>query len=134
MLLRLTVLTLLTIALSGCRFSREIVNPYVRDLDVSWIRPGTTTREEIVRKMGMPPTVRGLGGVTKDSFRWSSIDTFSRSFEGGYIVTPTFESANEAFDDDILIRFDEKGIVVLVSRTQTRGGETRLVDWREAPK
>lgn len=133
--IRLAVLFLTLSAFAGgCRFAREIVNPHVRDLDTAWIQPGRTTRAEVVDRLGMPPTVRELGGVRKDSFRWTCCDTFTRTLEAGYIVTPTFERGHERFAEDILIRFDDRGVVTLVSRTRTRGDRIEAVEWREAER
>lgn len=133
--IRLAALFLSLAALAGgCRFAREVVNPHVRELDTAWIRPGRTTRAEIVDRLGMPPMVRELGGVGKDSFRWTCCDTFTRTLEAGYIVTPTFERGRERFAEDILIRFDDRGVVTLVSRTRTRYDRIEVVEWREAER
>jgi len=119
---------------AGCTFSREVVNPHVRNIDTAWIEPGRTTRQQIVDRIGFPPTVRGLGGVKKDSFRWTCYDTSNGKLEVGYILTPTFERGTESFAEDILVKFDERDVVTLVSRTRNDGETTRLVEWREAPK
>ena len=117
---------------SGCTFSRAVVNPQVKRIDTSWIRPGVTTRRDVIRRIGMPPTVRELGGVRPDSFRWTTYDVFGRQLEGGYILTPTFKDERENFAHDILICFDENGIVNLVSRTAHVQGEgVKILEWRE---
>lgn len=118
--------------LSGCTFSRATVNDYVRDLDTSWIVPGRTTRTEIIDRLGMSPASREGGGVTAGSFRWVCADSFGTKLEAGYIVTPTFERTDRHFAEDILILFDERGVVELVSRTASRDGrEIELKEWRE---
>ena len=120
--------------LVGCSFSRTIVNDYVREIDTSWIVPGETTREDIVRRIGMPSTVKHMGGIGKDSFRWVTVDTRGKKLEAGYILTPTFEQANERYAHDLLIVFDQKGVVTLVSRTAYDGERVKLLEWREASR
>lgn len=129
---RLCLIAVCASVFCGCRFSREIVNPDVRALDVAWVEPGVTTRADVVSRLGMPPTVRGMGGVGKDQFRWTMIDTMTKSFEAGYILTPTFEFADEDYADDILIRFDSQDRVTLVSRVVVQDGRRRQVLWKES--
>ena len=54
---------LLTLFLGGCSFSRTVVNGHVREMDTSWIEPGKTTKDEIVSRLGVPPSVVGVKGV-----------------------------------------------------------------------
>ena len=133
---RLTVRSVLCAAVccafAGCTFDRTVINRHVRDIDTSWIVPGVTTREEIVAKIGLPPTVKDVGiGIAKDSMRWVSVDTFEKKFEGGWIVTPTFVDGIGFFSHDLLITFDATGKVRLVSRTRSDGKKIELVEWRE---
>lgn len=131
----LPVLSAMAAALAaGCTFSRTVVNDYVRTIDTAWIRPGVTTREEVVSRIGMPSTVQHMGGIGKDSFHWVTVDTRGRKLEAGYIVTPTFEHANECYAHDLLITFDKSGVVNLVSRTSCDGEKVTLLEWKEAPK
>jgi len=58
---------LLTAILSGCTFSRVVVNGYVRDLATAWIEPGKTTKAEIVARLGIPPSLVGAKGVRPGS-------------------------------------------------------------------
>ena len=120
-----------TLPLGGCTFSRAVVNPEVRDIDTSWIVPGKTTRRDIVARIGFPPHVRELGGVKPNSFRWTTYDLSTRTLAAGYIVTPTFEKGRECFAHDILVCFDEHGVVTLLSRTEAVDGRPRIVDWKE---
>ena len=120
-----------TLPLGGCTFSRAVVNPRVRDIDTSWIVPGTTTRRDVVDRIGYPPHVRELGGVKPNSFRWTTYDLSTRTLAAGYIVTPTFEKGRECFAHDILICFDAHGVVTLLSRTAVVDGRLRIVDWKE---
>ena len=132
---RLLLLSLFAIVLSGCRFSREIVNPHIREIDTSWIVPGLTTRDEIVKRIGLPPLSRdGGGGGGRDTLRWVCTDTYTWSFEAGYIVTPTFEHGDGNYAEDIMIVFDKDDKVTLVSRTRIVDDKVRQLEWREAAK
>lgn len=60
-MIRLTI-PVLCLVLVGCAFSRTVSNGYVRKLDTSWIQPGVTTREEIIKRLGRPPALTGIKG------------------------------------------------------------------------
>ena len=118
---------------AGCGFGRVVVNEYVKALDTSWIRPGVTTREEVMSRMGVCPSTKEGGGVTPNSFRWVCSDSFTRTLEVGYIVTPTFERGDRHYAEDVLILFDGRGVVKLVSRTRSPDGRRiEIVEWKEA--
>ena len=124
---------LLALALSaGCTFRRATVNDYVRDLDTSWIKPGVTTRDDVIARLGVSPSDKEGGGVTENSFRWICSDSRGDIFEFGYILTPTFARTRRHFAEDILILFDDRGVVKLLSRTRGAGDKLRLVEWKEA--
>lgn len=117
---------------AGCTFSREVINPHVKDIDTAWIKVGVTTRADVIRRIGMPPTVKEMGGVRPNSFRWTTYDTQGGIFEAGYIFTPTFKREHEMFANDILIRFDDDGVVTFVSRTSaTHDDGIKVLEWRE---
>lgn len=120
--------------LTGCRIARDRVNPHVRDIDTSWIVPGVTTRDQVIDRIGIPPAERGLGGVTKNSFRWTLYDKRTGTLEAGYIVTPTFEFSRAHFSEDVLVGFDDDGTVSLVSRTVSDGKAVRITEWKEKGK
>ena len=129
------VLLALAAAGTGCTFDRTVINRDVRDIDTSWIVPGRTTREEIVAKIGLPPTVKDVGiGISKNSMRWVSVDTYEKKFEAGYILTPTFSDSVGFYSHDLLITFDDAGTVTLVSRTKGNGEKVELVEWREVKR
>ena len=117
---------------AGCHFRREVVNAHVRDIDTSWIEPGRTTRADVAARIGMPSAVGRAGGVRKDAFRWVMVDTREQGLEVGYVLTPTFERGVERHAEDILVRFDDRGVVTLVSRTRLVDGEVRQLEYREA--
>lgn len=118
--MRFAVLFALVTLAAGCTFHRSVTNAYVKDLDTSWIRPGETTFEEIVRRLGLPPMMQGVNGYTSDALHYVCVDSFEGKLEAGYIVTPTFSRAHECDGEDILITFDESGVVKLLSRTRMR--------------
>lgn len=127
---------LLTLVWSaGCKFDRTVVNEHVRRLDTSWIVPGETTRADVIDRLGVSPSLQEGGGVTGNSFRWICADTFTGSFEGGYIVSPTFARGTMHYAEDILVVFDSRGVVELLSRTRCRDGKTvEIVEWKERAK
>lgn len=162
---RLTV-PLLCLLFAGCSFSRTVTNGYVRRLDTSWIRPGVTTRADIVERFGRPPALTGIKGergntggalgllmgrsggapaigmsaegesegAAANTFRWYCGDSDLKMFEGGWIVTPTFSKQRQRRGHDILILFDEKDVVKLLSRTELRDGQVRILEWKELPR
>lgn len=132
MLGRLAPVLLLAAALAGCTFSRDVVNPEVRDIDTSWIVPGKTTRRDVIARIGFPPHVRELSGVRPDSFRWTTYDTGGWEMAVGYVLTPTFKREHEHFANDILVRFDKDDVVDFVSRTCSEGEGVRILEWKEA--
>ena len=148
-------------ALFGCSFTREVVNGYVRDLDTSWIAPGRTTRDEIIARMGRPPAVLGVGQHAGDGlsqffaqrlsvrpsgmdakgedvdatglsvFRWTAVDSREGAFEAGYWIVPKFSNGVLHRRHDILVLFDERGVVKLMSRTAVVDGKVRILEWKE---
>ena len=73
---------LLLAVLTGCSFSRTVVNGHVREMDTSWIVPGVTTRDEIVNRIGRPPSVHGVGD------RGGEGDELSRFHKEGLSLRP----------------------------------------------
>jgi hypothetical protein len=120
--------------LNGCKIARDQVNLHVRDIDTSWIEPGVTTRRQVIDRIGIPPTAKGLGGVAADTFRWTLYDKYTGTLEVGYVITPTFEFSRAHFAEDILVKFDELGKVSLVSRTVSDGKTVRITEWKESRK
>lgn len=153
----------LSLVFAGCSFSRTVTNGYVRRLDTSWIRPGVTTRADIVDRLGRPPAMTGIKGEKGSSdgalgillgerggtpavgmnaegesegaaanvFRWYCGDSNLKMFEGGWLVHPTFSKHRQRRGHDILILFDERDVVKLLSRTEVRDGRVRILEWKE---
>ena len=154
----------LALALGGCTFSRVAVNGHVRDLDTSWIKPGLTTRDDVIARLGRPPSVLGVGGGRRAgdglsaffferlstlpsgidvqgedvdamplrAFRWSVVENRGRELEFGYWIVPTFSEDVLARTHDILILFDERGVVTLLSRTALVDDVVKVLEWKEA--
>lgn len=126
-------------ACAGCTFHRTVVNGHLADLSSDWIKPGRTTFDEVVGRLGLPPQIQGVTGYASDALHYRSSDAFTTRFELGYIVTPTFERSHKTAGDDLLVVFDERKVVKFVSRTRTRqtpvSGEqaTEVLDLRGVP-
>ena len=109
---RIWVLVLVAALCGGCTFSRVRTNPEVANLETAWIVPGTTTYREVVGRLGMPPPV-------------------GQADSAPAFVSPIFRRSRTVAADDVLIRFDDAGVVRQVSRTRQRGEETEVLDFRE---
>ena len=151
-------LCLAFLALAGCSFSRVMVNGHVRGMETSWIEPGRTTKEDVIARMGRPPSVFGVAGdgmsryyaeclalrpkgidardedvdgPEMNAFRWCSADTYDGTFEGGHWIIPTFSRSHIHRSYDILILFDKADVVSLLCRTATVDGKVRILEWKE---
>lgn len=156
--------------LSGCTFSRTVVNGHVRAMDTAGIVPGRTTRAEVIARLGMPPAMVGAKGVRpgagdsamgalvglsgrgaglaavgmsaegeagegpSNALRWSASDSYTKMFEGGYVLYPTLSATRHFRGHDIYVLFDTNDVVRLVSRTETVDGEVKLLEWREVAR
>lgn len=149
---------LMLLSFCGCSVRRMVVNEQYRQLDTAWIEPGVTTRTEVLRRFGYPaaanaprmtsgePSRRPVMGETspvvvrsdmmmpqsREAMQWTVFDTFQVELVAGYIVTPTFSRDRQHPAENILVRFDERDVVSLVSRTRSPDGETvEVVEWKE---
>ena len=120
--------------LAGCTFSRVVENDYVKDFDTSWIVPGTTTRDEVVAKFGYPvATQYGRGGIFPNAFYYACNDVRTFKMVMGYILTPTFERTRGNSAHEIMLKFDDRDIVKIVSRIRRDAdGQIEVLDLREA--
>lgn len=153
--------SLLSLFACGCSVSRIVVNEQYRQLDTSWIVPGETTRSDVLRRFGYPaagnpvraasgmPLRRPLMGETSpiversdmmmpqshEALQWTVSDRLQVELVAGYIVTPTFARDRQHPAENILVRFDERDVVSLVSRTRSKDGrKVELVEWKESVK
>lgn len=134
-ILRWLPLFCLAIAFAGCTFSRVRINEGVETLDTAWIRPGETTFDEVIARLGLPPPAGKVDDValylSDDLLHWVSMDTFTAKLELGYILTPLFEHSRTVAAHDLMICFDQHRVVSRISRTARRGREVRLLEYRE---
>lgn len=87
-------------------------------------------------------TIDGIGidadlgsGHGKDTLQWVVSDSLAIELVAGYIVTPTFERDKQHPAEHLLIKFNEKDVVTLVSRTRSSDGEeVELIEWKELEK
>lgn len=151
---RVLSIALIASLVSGCHFKKTVTNAFVRDLDTAWIVPGETTRADIDRRLGRPPNEVDVrerviapakteaiatperegddGELAKRYYRWSVNTADNGRFEGGYIIVPTFAKGEERRAHDLMICFDELGVVTLVSRVENNGERIRILEWKEA--
>lgn len=83
--------------------------------------------------VGMNAEGEGDGG-SSNALRWYASDSYSKMFEGGYVIYPTFSATRHHRGHDIFILFDERGMVRLLSRTEAVDGRVRILDWKEAAR
>lgn len=73
-------------------------------------------------------------GAEANMFRWYCADADTKMFEGGQFVYPTFSKHSKCRRHDILILFDERDVVKLLSRTEVRDGSVRILEWKEVAR
>lgn len=121
---------------AGCVVSRVRINPHLADLETAWIEPGRTTYTQVIDRLGMPPPVGRVddapASVSGETLRWLATDTRIWELRVGYIVTPIFRRARTMAADDLLVRFDARGVVRGLSRVRRRGGRVEVLDFRGA--
>ena len=70
LLFLLSVILLLT----GCSFSKNVSNPDVKNMDISFIMPGITAKDEILQRLGPPSVAAGrAAGAAKLSLLSGSV-------------------------------------------------------------
>lgn len=128
---RLAFILAAALALGGCSFSRTVINRNVQWTDTSWIVPGKTTRAEVIERIGYPEMVpeAGINGIADTHFRYSCKDMYERAFLGK-VVSRT----QGGYSYDVLIVFDEQGVVNLISRSTKEAGKVRVIEHREYRK
>lgn len=104
---------ILCLSVTGCYYSRTVVNEGTRDLDTSFIRVGETDWKEVFAKLG-PPDV-----PLKDtrSFKYTSTDVRATGFIARYFLWLPFGWEDSVEVDEVLIECDERGKVQYVTRS-----------------
>jgi len=109
-------LLLLPIVVVACALSepRLLGSP----ADTSWIQPGVTTRQEVIRRLGQPTSSAQLltselvrYGASPELMQPSSVPSVVATPRGYTTVTPSAVPAMSAQERILWIRFDERGIV-----------------------
>jgi len=114
MLWRFPLLLALAV-LPGCSFHKTITNDHVRSLDASSIEVGKTTQMEVLETLGPPAPVMAtesaLKNVSERHFVYSCWE--SREFEllVAYILFLPFQWSDFRSVEDLVVEFDERGIV-----------------------
>lgn len=124
--------------LTGCSFHRTVVNDGVRYLDPSFITVGKTTFREVLKEFGPPRTWRtdmgqlgpplagpdNLGdfGVPSPTssirhLKYSCADTRVTRLDLAYWLHLPFNWSDEREVEELLVEFDEKGVVSGVFRS-----------------
>ena len=85
-----------------------------------------------LRPRGMDEQGEDVDGPEMRAFRWFSTDSFNGTFEGGQWIIPTFSKGHAKRAHDILILFDDRNVVRLLSRTESVDGKVRILEWKEA--
>ena len=111
----LVLLILLTATLGACTFHRKSYNNNIRSLDVSFIEIGKTNRMDVLENLGPPsvPTDREMvrPGPSLRFFRYYSTEVKEVKFIIGYVLVMPFTWSDREPVYDLMIEFDEKGVV-----------------------
>ena len=107
--------------LTGCSFHRIVINDGVRYLDPSFITVGETTWRDVLKEFGPPRT--GAPSLTSSlrHLKYSCVDTRVTRLDLAYWLHLPFNWSDEQEVDELLVEFDEKGVVSGVFRS---GGDT----------
>ena len=71
-------------------------------------------------------------GSSSRSLRWFAMDSYVKAWDGGWIVYPTFSHHRQHRGHDIFVRFDEQGVVTLLSRVEMTDDAVKVIEWKEA--
>ncbi|MHC4943753.1 MAG: hypothetical protein ACYTG7_12120 [Planctomycetota bacterium] len=119
------LLVTVAVTLPACVFERVHVNPGVRDLDTSNLKVGETTWREVLRELGPPnmttPQDNPLKNISKRHLKYAFRDSKTTSFMLFYLLLLTFSWEDSHPVHELLIEFDEKGVVsgIFLSTTDT---------------
>lgn len=126
------------ILLIGCSAGRITANRHVRDMDFTWVKPGQTTRDQIIDKMGLPPPFGSENltelAYTSNALHYLAFDVHERAISLDYYFAVNFDWGWEDATDDIYIWLDDKDIVQRISHVQRRDDKVKLMLFKETPK
>lgn len=119
-MIRLVALVAL-LSLSACTFSKIQVNKSLKDMDVSSIEVGETTWREVLRTLG-PPAPTGdqenpLKNASARHLKYVFFESKYTAFLFGYIAILRFDWTDDQSVRELLVEFDEDGVVSGIFRT-----------------
>lgn len=116
----LTVAALLSM-LSGCTFSKMVVNPGHQNLDTSFIKVGETTAYDVLNELGPPAPVtdqsENVRFVSARHLRYITYEEKTTRFLFAIGLVTPFEWTDGQVVEELLIELDEGGHVSNVYRT-----------------
>ena len=108
------VVALSAALLSGCVFQRSVVNEQTQDLDLSFIRVGTTTWEDVLENLGPPDVpIKNLR-----LFQYKHAERRTTGFTIRYFLFLPWTWYDEQVEDMVTIELDERGVVSHVGRSR----------------
>ena len=125
--------TAIWIGASGCTFHRGVINPHVRDLDVSTLKVGETTWVDAIRKLGFPVSANAPEEMLRAELDERSLKYVAaeyRTFEIGvpYLVQFGFRWTDVQNTYEVLLEFDENDRLVDIYETKR---ETIWKPWED---
>lgn len=109
-----TAIALGSVLLSGCVFQRTVTNDRSQNADLSFIRIGKTTWEEIVEHLG-PPDVP-LKNLRL--FQYRHTERRTSGFNIRYFLFLPWSWYDEQVEERVTIEFDTNGVVSYVGRSR----------------
>jgi hypothetical protein len=101
---------------AGCTFHTTVWNPQNRDLDLSWIEVGKTSWMDVLHRFGPPMSATNTQElfrpeINQNSLRYSVWVDKNAELSLRYFVGLPFEWGDARSVQDILIEFDDAGLV-----------------------
>jgi len=103
------------IVLPACQFHKSITNDWIRHLDPSAIEVGKTTQIEVLENFGCPTPVftteKALKNVSDRHFVYSCFESREVELLLAYYLILPFKWEDERSVEDLVVEFDERGVV-----------------------
>ncbi len=119
-LLTFILLVIATLPITGCSFSKIVINEKHQHIDTDRIIVGKTTYMQILEEQGPPAplTIKQDGSslISKHHLRYATVDSRTTGFLwGAWLILP-FNWNSTLNKEDTLIEFDENGVVTHVAQ------------------
>ena len=106
---------------AGCTFHTTVWNPQNRELDLSWIEVGQTSWMDVLKRFGPPMSATNTQElfrpeINQNSLRYSVWVDKNAELSLRYFLGLPFEWGDARAVSDILIEFDDEGLVKEVWR------------------